>query len=56
MLSVMHYIFSSFWIWLGTLLLVLAISRLSLFNWHIHQNINSPTDDHSVDNSETDNG
>lgn len=50
-MNALHYIFSSFWIWAGTVILVLAVSRIRLVNINSHttHRNNSPIDDHSVE-------
>lgn len=51
MIDILHFIFSSFWTWLGTLLLVIAASRFSIIriNHEQNQKINSPSDDHHTE-------
>lgn len=55
MLNVLHFIFHSFWTWLGTLILLLPLSRISIIRVTHSQRTNSPNDDHSVNDDHSTN-
>lgn len=50
-MQLIQFVFGNFWHWLGSLLLVLAASRLTLVRVHTHSKVNSPTDDHSTNDN-----